>query len=451
MKDIRSPARDKISAFANILFLMTVVYFFLSIALVRFMVAALPVRSIFGLLIFCCVYALRPALFLHALKDNWKLLVLIAYAAFIGAMVSLFNDSGLDMTLRQVLEIHFQAALCLLTGYGLMHVMGAARLVYSFLTIVFFSGLIAIMQSVHIDIGWTIRESLQKFQVYDAETVFLSQRMRAMGLSFSPVHLGTQICLAFAAAYLLYRTKDSDKNISFAMKTGLWLFIMLFIAVVSGNRSPILGFVVFAYVYALYFRPFYTFLASLFLLPVLGLAYVTFIENMDMFTGSEIRALRVGDKSSEGREALRAFGTLLFLDRPFGYGLLFNSLDHVSKFWPDLQNYENAETVWGNAVHNYYLSIMLKYGLLALPIAVYSFYRSLRMFHVFLAFLPYAIHIFYHNDGPLQGDFMMWYFLPLIGVIRNESIEPFPDRRIPPEISQRQQDRAVSNAGRTEV
>lgn len=411
-----TPGKDGSSKCANVLFVMMVIYFFLSIALVRFMLAGLPVRSLFGLLVFCTVYAIRPALFLHALKDNWKLLALIVYAAFVGMMVSLFNDAGVEETLRQLLEIHFQAALCLLTGYGLLHLMGARRLVYSFVIILCLSSAIAIMQSVHIDAGWTIRETLQKFQEYDVDAVYLSQRMRAMGLSFSPVHLGTQICLAFAALYLLYRANGNDRDLSVAFKTGAWLFLMLFIALVSGNRSPILGFVVFAVLYTFYLRPAHAMLAALFLLPFFGLAYVAFIENMDLFTGSEIRALRVGDKSSEGREALRAYGMLLFQHQPFGYGLRFNSLEHVSEFWPELQDYENAETVWTNAVHNYYLLIALKYGILFLPVVLYVLLRMLRNPIAFLAFTPYAIHIYYHNDGPLQADFMIWYFFPLAAI-----------------------------------
>ncbi len=413
-----APPRDGSSPYANILFGMTVVYFFLSIALVRFMVGGLPVRSLFGVLIFCAVYAIRPALLLRALADNWRLLLLIAYAAFLGLMVSLFNDATMGDTLRQLLEIHFQAALCLLTGYGLLHLMGARRLVYAFLIIACLSGVLAIMQSVHFDPAWVVREKLQLFQEYDAEALFLSKRMRAMGFSFSPVHLGTQICLGFAAVFLLYSAYNNNRELPVAMKIGLWLFIMLFIALVSGNRSPILGFAVFAGVYAFYVRPAYATLAALFLLPFFGLAYISFVENIDFFADTEVRALRVGDKSSEGREALRAFGGLLFMDRPFGYGLKFHSLEHVEPFWPELQHYENAETVWVNAVHNYYLNVTLKYGLLFLPVVLYALISSLRTFSVFLAFLPYAIHIFYHNDGPLQGDFMIWFFLPIIALIQ---------------------------------
>ncbi|MCL4679390.1 MAG: O-antigen ligase family protein [Alphaproteobacteria bacterium] len=412
-----APPRDGSSPYANILFGMTVVYFFLSIALVRFMVGGLPVRSLFGVLIFCAVYAIRPALLLRALADNWRLLLLIAYAAFLGLMVSLFNDATMGDTLRQLLEIHFQAALCLLTGYGLLHLMGARRLVYAFLIIACLSGVLAIMQSVHFDPAWVVREKLQLFQEYDAEALFLSKRMRAMGFSFSPVHLGTQICLGFAAVFLLYSAYNNNRELPVAMKIGLWLFIMLFIALVSGNRSPILGFAVFAGVYAFYVRPAYATLAALFLLPFFGLAYISFVENIDFFADTEVRALRVGDKSSEGREALRAFGGLLFMDRPFGYGLLFNSLLHVEPFWPELQHYENAETVWGNAVHNYYLLIALKYGVLFIPAVVYSIYRIIRNFGIILGFIPYAIHIYFHNDGPLQSDFMIWFFLPLIGYI----------------------------------
>lgn len=411
------------SRFANVLFALTLLYFFLSIALVRFMVAGLPVRSLVGLGIFAIVYAIRPALLPKALLVNWKVIAIISYAALVGLMVSLFNDAPLADTLRQLLEIHFQAVICLLTGYGLLQLMGAKRLVYAFLAVVLLSSFVALLQAANVDIGWTVRDNLQKFQEYTADALFLTKRMRAMGISFSPVHLGTQICLGFAALFLLYSSTQNNRELSVAFRIGVWLCLFVFVALASGNRSPILGFVVFAGAYIFYLRPTYSLMAGLLLLPIFGLLYLSFIENMDFFADTEIRALRVGDKSSEGREALRAFGNLLFMHRPFGYGLMFNSIDYVSDFWPEIQHYENAETVWVNAVHNYYVLITLKYGLLFLPVAFYAMLSSLRTFSVFLAFIPYAVHIFFHNDGPLQADFMIWFFLPIIPFIKINNLQ----------------------------
>lgn len=413
MNSLIVPSAQGTSKYANVLFVLTVLYFFLSIALVRFMVGGLPVRSLFGLGIFLIVYAMRPALIIKALLVNWKIIVVISYAALVGMMVSLFNDAPLADTLRQLLEIHFQAVICLLTGYGLLQLMGAKRLVYAFLAIVLLSSFFALLQAANVDIGWTVRDNLQKFQVYDNETMFLSKRMRAMGLSFSPVHLGTQICLAFAALFIFYSRYQQSSRYPLPLIIFFWLGVMLFVALASGNRSPILGFVVFAAAYIFYLRPTYSLMAGLLLLPIFGLLYLSFVENMDYFADTEIRALRVGDKSSEGREALRAYGSLLFAHQPFGYGLTFSSLDRVNDFWPELAHYENAETVFTNAVHNYYLNVILKYGILILPIALFCFYYLGRTIIPLLAFMSYAIHIYFHNDGPLQGDFMIWYFLPL--------------------------------------
>lgn len=401
------------SRYANVLFALTLLYFFLSIALVRFMVAGLPVRSLVGLGIFAIVYAIRPALLPKALLVNWKVIAIISYAALVGLMVSLFNDAPFADTLRQLLEIHFQAVVCLLTGYGLLQLMGVNRLVYAFLAIVLLSSFVALLQAANVDIGWTIRDTLQKFQVYDNETLFLSKRMRAMGLSFSPVHLGTQICLAFAALFIFYSRYRQDSRYPLPLIIFFWLGVMLFVAMASGNRSPILGFVVFAAAYIFYLRPTFSLMAGLLLLPIFGLLYLSFIENMDYFADTEIRALRVGDKSSEGREALRAYGSLLFAHQPFGYGMTFSSLDRVNDFWPELAHYENAETVFTNAVHNYYLNVILKYGVLILPIALVCARYLARTIIPLLAFTSYAIHIYFHNDGPLQGDFMIWYFVPL--------------------------------------
>ncbi len=403
---------------SNVFFVLTMVFFFLSLALVRFMVMGVPVRSIFGLGIFCLLYLLAPNLLIHAFRDMRRVILIIIYAACLGLIVSLFNEVSIRPILRQIVEIHFQAIIGVLTGYALLKIMGAKKLVKSFTYVVGLSCILAIFQAAGVDFSWRIREVLQQYQSYSAETFYLDNRIRAMGISFSPVHLGTQLCLAFAVSYILRTASYNQKrNHTLQIKTWLSAFVAILIAIISGNRSPIVGFLVFIVSYGFYLRPKAAFIASMFFIPILAIIFFNLDSIFEYLSNTGIRAFRVGDKSSEGREVLRAYGGLLFLNQPLGYGLVFKSTEHVNEFWSQLSHFDNANAARVHAVHNYYLNIILKYGFLILPVAIYSIRVLVKNISILLAFLPYAVHIFFHNDGPLQGDFLIWYFIPLIVVI----------------------------------
>jgi hypothetical protein len=378
------------------------------------MAGGVPVRSLLALLLFVLLWAARPKLVGRGVWAVREPLLVIAYAAFVGAAVSVLNHVPLSVTARQLMEIHGQAALGVLTGHALLEVLGARRLVLAFSAVVGVSSAVALMQAGGLDPAWRLRDALQHLQTYDLENVFLAGRLRAMGLSFSPVHLGTQLCLAFAAFYCLRLTRDgAERAGKLSRPVAGAVAAAVLVAIVSGNRSPILGFAAFVATAVVYGRPARSALLTVFLLPALALAYWYADFVMDLLANSGMRAFRVGDKSSEGREVLRAFGLMLFTNQPFGYGLAFSSTDHVKDYWSELAGFANAETVWGNAIHNYYLNILHKYGALILPLAAYVALALWRHTPLLLAILPYAVHIYFHNDGPLQSDFLIWYFVPL--------------------------------------
>lgn len=399
---------------SNIYFFATILLFFLSIALVRFIVGGVPVRSLFVIALFFGVFAPRPQLLIDALKDTLPILLVITYAGLLGLIVSLYNSLPVPDVLRQIVELHIQAIIGVLTGYGLLHVIGARKLVYAFVIVVGVSGLLAIFQAMGIGVAWDIRSALQSLQSYALEHYYLDERARAMGLSFTPVHLATQICLAFAAFFVLRKgIAPADDKKLFAWSIWIALFATVFISIISGNRSPILGCMVFAGCYVASVRPALLILGLFILLPAGLMIYSNLDAILTYMQNTDIRAFRIGDKSSVGREALRDYGWLLFTTNPFGYGLIFDSTSYVPQFWDQMALYENAETIKGNAIHNYYLNMLHKYGVFILPLAAYLLIKVSQHYRIALGFLPYAVQSFFHNDGPLYGDFMIWYFLPV--------------------------------------
>lgn len=409
---------------ARMMFIFLVaLFFFLSVAMVRLYVGSLPLRSFVSIAIFGLLILASGRMIKQGFRDVAPGVFIILYAAVLGLAVSLFAGDTLAETSRQILEIHIQALIGLLCGYALIHTIGARALVIAFVSVVCLSGLVATLQAAGVGAAWELRDFLQSLQsVGETNSLYLDSRMRAMGLSYSPVHLGTQLCLAFAAVYVYqHRTGYIARNGHGFLIALFCLFF--FLSAVSGNRSPILGFVIFAALFGLMRWPKRTLLSGLFIFPVLLTLWLEMDAILAYLASSDIRAFRVGDKSSEGREALRAFGWLLLSDRPLGYGLGFSSLDYAAHYVNQLSNYENYASVFNNAVHNCYLNILLKHGAFILLVLPYLLVAIRRNAVLALGFLPYAIHVFYHNDGPLQGDFMVWYFLPLFVLGVKEAVE----------------------------
>jgi hypothetical protein len=126
--------------------------------------------------------------------------------------------------------------------------------------------------------------------------------------------------------------------------------------------------------------------------------------------------LRIGetdDGSAVGRTVLQVYGLLLFFARPIGYGLTFDSTEHWVGFWKYLKDFDNAHAITAYALHNYFLMMINKYGFPILFLAAAVSWRLARYKWSLLGFIPYLVQIFFHNDGPLMADFLIWYIIPM--------------------------------------
>lgn len=387
----------------------------LSIALVKYGFGGLPLRAMTAMAILGLIGLTSPGLLVRAVQDIRTILGIIAACAAIGIMSSLINGMPAADLGRQILEIHVQAAVSVVVGACLVRVCGPRMVFYIFAAAIGLTTFVAFLQFLHFNPAWALRDTLQRMQPLDMgdESVFLTRRLRAMGLSFSPVHLGTQLCLLFAVGFAARAVEHKDLLRSFDKPTALLLAFFLFGSIVSGNRSPLIGAVLFIVFYLFLVRPAIAVILTVTLLP-----FVVFLDDI-MLTLADLgwRVARTDDGSSAGRAVLRAFGSLLFLARPYGYGLSFDSVEYWHSYWDTLKNYENPLAMTLHALHNYYLMILNKYGALILVLAGFAIYKMRSKTLIALAFTPYAAHIFYHNDGPFQGDFIIWYIMPIFTLL----------------------------------
>lgn len=400
------------SGFAWILLFLFVANIMLSIALVRWQIASIPVRSVFALACLGLVALFRFELIVSALKNHRIKFIVIGLVAAFGMISSLLVKEELAVTFRQVLEIHFQSFVALLLGATMISIWGVRRITFLLIGCVGISAAVALIQFVDLSPGWGIRAILGEIQGDLPSTQrWYTRHFRALGLSYSPVIFATQVCLAFIAywAYRIHETRGRlIKQFDFNIIVAVLLLFTLSIA--SGNRSPILGIVVFSAVYFMTrgHKMFLLFVAGGLLLAPLAFYFLGNLDN------AGLRVASVDDGSAVGRITLATYGFRLFLEQPMGYGLGFDPRAHWPVHWEYLQHLPNVESIRQYGLHNFFLNSLNKYGVLIVFVGIFTMFYVLIRWRVLLPFVIYVIHIFFHNDGPLQSDILIWYILPLL-------------------------------------
>ena len=345
--------------------------------------------------------------------------------ATLGVVVSFFNATPVGDVVGQLIEIHVQAAINIVLGGAVVLICGRKAVLQSILIAVGLSSIFALAQAIGFEPAWTIRGIIGNIQGEVFEKYGFFYDRRPMGLSLSPILLATQLCLAFAAVGVYYERKIRPSGQRKIFENGVLVALVLFVIIcfASGNRSPILGAVVFFAIYTIVRRPKY----FLILAPVafaLGVWVLPQVLSLAADTGS--RVVETGDASSEGRATLVYYGILLLERQPFGYGFDFDSTRYWQTYWSDVSNMPSPGTIIVYPLHNYLLMMLCFYGLpllLFIPFVVRMLWphRTLLVY-----FVPYIIHIVFHNTGPFWNDFMIW-FVTALGM--SVAVRPQSERR----------------------
>lgn len=392
----------------------------LSVILVKSNIASIPVRSFTAIMVLLVVAAFRLDAIAAAIRESWTLLCIIGVAALIAIVSSLLNSNDAAYVGRQLLEIHVQAAVGTLVGVTVRRTCGARAIMAAFAVAVGISVVAAVLQFLDVGLAFSARRFFSSFQEQEVQKyVFVSSESRAAGLSYSAVLLGTQLCLLFAAVFAdrlrtlgdkLFSRPDALLLLTLAVLTGA--------SVVSGNRSPILGMLCFAVLYLWFAQR----RMAILLIAVAIACYPMVFMLPEVLRGLGLRIGETEDSSAVGRTVLQVYGLMLFAARPYGYGLAFDSTEHWLGFWTYLRGFDNAEAITWHALHNYYLMVIDKYGVPIVLVGVVVLRILARHRWAVLGFVPYAIHIYFHNDGPLQGDFLIWYIIPMYAGVSRLSL-----------------------------
>jgi hypothetical protein len=241
-----------------------------------------------------------------------------------------------------------------------------------------------------------------------AKEISQFEKPRPTGLSYSPIQLSTQLCLALAAFAAWRESCRSEKGLGKTQDPTIIaaLAVFVIICVASQTRSPIAG--------ALVFFALYTVTRRGSLIPVLVLAtgallYLLWPSLVAIVQTPPARVTRVDDDTVWNRLTLATYGFRLLMDNPIGYGFGFKPFDLWESHWRDLYALPAAGAIRSKELHNYFLNMVDTYGiglLLFVPIVIGALRKS-RAWLIF--FVPYLLHITFHNTGPFWNDAFVWF------------------------------------------
>lgn len=376
-------------------------------------IGGFPVRGILsaGVLVLAVILFTDAAR--EAVRKNLLLLALAAGLACLGIFVSIANDAPLEGIVRSVREVHLQAAVVIVVTAILAQVCGARACAYAIVAVIGTSAAVAVLQMFDVQSAWDLRLALGPLQNAEENALEPVFERRPTGLSYSPIQLATQLCLGFAA-YAAVRDKlrrrpGERQPADPAMIVALLVFFVACVA--TATRSPILGGLVFLGLYLAWRRG-----STLPLLLMLGglAVYLAGPAILAAIQSSAPRVVTIDDNSAAARSVFVYYGVRLFLDNPLGYGLIFQPMGMWTGYWPDLYTMRGAKGTQTSQLHNYVLSMINIYGvglLLFVPLVAKLLRRAGASL---IFFVPYIVHIIFHNSGPLYSDIIIWFVVAAI-------------------------------------
>lgn len=366
-----------------------------NIAFVKLSVGV-PVRSLLAVVLLGFIIWRYPRVVAHTISQCRTIAFVIAYLAVIGVALTVANGDSVAKASGVLTEVYVQAFISILLIYSLCTILGLATVTAIVAGTIVLTLIFCVLQFAGVQQAWDIKVLLDDFQ--GAPPMLTTDR--PPGLSFSAVHLGYQVYVLVAIALVWSMVKGTPAYLVVA------ILLVIVSSITAGNRSPLLGVLVLGAIYAYRFYP----RATLMLGPLLlAIALPIVLSVMTTLEEAGVRAAETDDSSSVGRIVLNYFGWLLFQDNIFGYGLTFDSQSQWPQYWNALNSLENATIVQRYGIHNYFLNMLLMFGVFLAPLGLLlaGNRRVMRLFA--WAFVGYFVNAFTHNEGPFHGDNIFWY------------------------------------------
>lgn len=380
-------------------------------------VAGVPLRSLLILLIGALVIVQQKEILSEVVLLNrvYALLMLL------GLMISLFNQVSVSNIINGELKL-LQSYLVVLSSYYIVRNLGFRYLAIAFLLVVLPSALIGILQALEVNKAWLMHEMLMAMQNKEISDEIQSQIQEALsrppGLALYAIPQTYMLLSAIIFSSYFVLNEETDTRYQLAL---LLLNMALLGGIFASETRSAMGAAVFTLfiIYAYRFRGMTAMLTGLVL--VVGAA-VYLIKTGDSALDSRLVSLE--DASAQGRKTLYKYGIDLFLQRAWGYGFNFDTVDYAHDFFINAQNlfnygpHEKAQYIV--PVHNSLLNLVHAFGLCGLLLFVYYIYCLLDgHWYRYVFLLGALMNSAFHNAGILSGDLFMDM---VIGVFLYESL-----------------------------
>lgn len=325
---------------------------------------------------------------------------------FISLLLQLSTQQELPVYCLFLLRYLVQPLILALVLIAMFLAQGGRRVMLPFILLVCVSALFALLQSNGVDWSWNVRRALGGWQEEGGAAVFYINRDRPMGLSLNPVQLGYQCLVALVCACHLRRigaVNDAALAVVPLLMGGI---------VASGLRSAFLGAVLFL-TGALFLLPLGRLLRVGGLALALALGCFGIWEFLDERDAPET-ALRIADyrSATDSRVALNAYSLLLFLEKPAGRGLGFDSRGLARDYLGELSGMKNRDAVRTLAPHNAVAVFANAYGVAGLcALAAYLLLVTRKGALLALGLAAYLLNSFFHNAGLFVGDYFVLFLL----------------------------------------
>jgi hypothetical protein len=381
----------------------------LNVAFIAWNVATIPVRGMAAVALLGAYGMTYPAELEHACRRHLLVIALAASLAALGVFVSAVNGEDATVIIRALMEVQIQVVINLILATILVSIAGATMSGLVIGGVILSSAVLALLQLMDIPFAWAIRDALgNNLRGAVAGALSVEGDVRTSGLSYSPIQLATQLCLAFGVSAALWEHRHTIgiKQPHADPVVLIMLAAMCVGAIICATRSPVLGAVIFFALYALRRKG-----SWLMVVAMLGGAalYLVWPLVMEILQSSQPRMVRTDDNSATGRQSLFTYGLYLFRDNPLGYGFGFDPIEHWTKYWQDLYTLDNPNVVKISELHNYMLNMLNTYGVGLVLVAPLVWELLFRARYSMIFFIPYIVHTTFHNTGPFWNDMIFWY------------------------------------------
>ena len=368
-------------------------------------VAGLPVRS-FLILLVGGLIILRDYTVMFRIGLASKVYLLLA---MLGLVVSLANNVTPGNIANGELKL-LQSYLMVLGSFFVVEQFGFRTLGYLVVGIALPSALVGIMQGLDVQFAWKLQSLLASIQNKEISDEIQSQITEALlrppGLSLYAIPQTYMLLGALALnLYLVLQNRYSPRFQMVALVVAVMLAGGIF---ASETRSAMGAALLMPALIYLFLFPARVIPAAGLLVLLGGVAFVLLADK----AGMDSRLVSLDDASAAGRSTLYKYGTELFLQRPFGYGFNFDTVEYAVEYFVNDNNifhYEPSEKAhFIVPVHNSILNLVHTFGFSGVLLLVYYVYKLVgRAWYRAVFILGAFVNSIFHNAGILSNDLFM--------------------------------------------